>query len=265
MSFVEATPLRFLAAIALAWLRALRAGAGAAPRHLAPPPANTTHAVAAEHGMVVAQEKISARSAPTSCGAAVMRSMPRWQPALRGGDLSARRQHRRRRLHGDPFGGSRRRHRHRLSRDRAGRDDAATFSWAPTANPISPSRATPRSASAFRHAGRTGAGAGELRLRQIHPVRPGASRPIELARDGFVIADDLGDTLPGSHRRLARWPSGRRYFPAPTARRCAKATGWFSPTWRRRSRRSPNRDRAASTKARSRKSWRRRSATPAAS
>jgi gamma-glutamyltranspeptidase/glutathione hydrolase len=30
---------------------------------------------------------------------------------------------------------------------------------------------------------------------------------IDLARDGFVIADDLGDTLPSGQRRLARWPS----------------------------------------------------------
>ena len=46
---------------------------------------------------------------------------------------------------------------------------------------------------------------------------------------------------------------------------CAKATRWSRPIWRRRSRRSPRRDRAAFTKARSRKNWRRGFATPAAS
>ena len=46
------------------------------------------------------------------------------------------------------LGGAPRGHRHRLSRDRAGRGHAATFSSAPTASPISPSRAIPRSASA---------------------------------------------------------------------------------------------------------------------
>src|SRR6202171_3301742 len=30
---------------------------------------------------------------------------------------------------------------------------------------------------------------------------------IDLARDGFVIADDLADTLASGQRRLARWPS----------------------------------------------------------
>src|SRR6202030_774087 len=35
---------------------------------------------------------------------------------------------------------------------------------------------------------------------------------IELARDGFVIADDMADTLPGIQRRLAHWPASARIF-----------------------------------------------------
>ena len=35
---------------------------------------------------------------------------------------------------------------------------------------------------------------------------------IKLARDGFVIADDLADTISGAQRRLARWPSGTKIF-----------------------------------------------------
>jgi len=35
---------------------------------------------------------------------------------------------------------------------------------------------------------------------------------IELARDGFVIADDMADTLPGSARRLSRWPAAAKIF-----------------------------------------------------
>jgi gamma-glutamyltranspeptidase/glutathione hydrolase len=35
---------------------------------------------------------------------------------------------------------------------------------------------------------------------------------IDLARDGFVIADDLGDTLASGQRRLARWRSGTQIF-----------------------------------------------------
>jgi len=35
---------------------------------------------------------------------------------------------------------------------------------------------------------------------------------IDLARDGVVIADDMADTLPDWHRRLARWPSAAKIF-----------------------------------------------------
>jgi gamma-glutamyltranspeptidase/glutathione hydrolase len=35
---------------------------------------------------------------------------------------------------------------------------------------------------------------------------------IDLARDGFVVTDDLADTLPQWYRRLARWPSSARAF-----------------------------------------------------
>lgn len=35
---------------------------------------------------------------------------------------------------------------------------------------------------------------------------------IGLARDGFVVTDDIADTLPGWHRRLARWPSSAKIF-----------------------------------------------------
>jgi gamma-glutamyltranspeptidase/glutathione hydrolase len=35
---------------------------------------------------------------------------------------------------------------------------------------------------------------------------------IDLARDGIVLADDMADTLPGIYRRLARWPSTAKIF-----------------------------------------------------
>jgi gamma-glutamyltranspeptidase/glutathione hydrolase len=38
---------------------------------------------------------------------------------------------------------------------------------------------------------------------------------IALARDGFVLADDGADTLPDWHRRLARWPSSKPIFSRP--------------------------------------------------
>jgi gamma-glutamyltranspeptidase / glutathione hydrolase len=38
---------------------------------------------------------------------------------------------------------------------------------------------------------------------------------IALARDGFVVTDDVADTLPQWYRRLARWPSAVKIFSGP--------------------------------------------------
>jgi gamma-glutamyltranspeptidase/glutathione hydrolase len=38
---------------------------------------------------------------------------------------------------------------------------------------------------------------------------------IELARDGFDLADDMADTLPDWHRRLAKWPASAKIFSRP--------------------------------------------------
>src|SRR5271154_2781369 len=38
---------------------------------------------------------------------------------------------------------------------------------------------------------------------------------IELARGGVIIADDVADTLPDWHRRLARWPSSAKILSRP--------------------------------------------------
>jgi gamma-glutamyltranspeptidase/glutathione hydrolase len=49
-------------------------------------------------------------------------------------------------------------------------------------------------------------GSGRFSLAEI--LKPA----IDLARDGLVIADDMADSLPDGHRRLARWPSSSRIF-----------------------------------------------------
>ncbi|MEH2530686.1 gamma-glutamyltranspeptidase/glutathione hydrolase [Bradyrhizobium sp. AZCC 1588] len=49
-------------------------------------------------------------------------------------------------------------------------------------------------------------GSGRFTLAQI--LKPA----IELARDGFVIADDTADTLPDMYRRMARWPDSAKAF-----------------------------------------------------
>ncbi len=49
-------------------------------------------------------------------------------------------------------------------------------------------------------------GSGKFTLAQI--LKP----TIELARDGFVLPDDIADTLPQWHRRLAKWPTSAKIF-----------------------------------------------------
>jgi gamma-glutamyltranspeptidase/glutathione hydrolase len=49
-------------------------------------------------------------------------------------------------------------------------------------------------------------GSGNFTLAQI--VRPA----IDLARDGFLVADDTADTLSDMYRRMARWPSQAKSF-----------------------------------------------------
>ena len=49
-------------------------------------------------------------------------------------------------------------------------------------------------------------GSGQFTLAQL--LQPA----IALARDGFVVADDGADTLPNWHKRLARWPASAKIF-----------------------------------------------------
>jgi gamma-glutamyltranspeptidase/glutathione hydrolase len=52
-------------------------------------------------------------------------------------------------------------------------------------------------------------GSGNFTLAQI--VKPA----IDLARDGFVVADDTADTLSDMYRRMARWPNSAKTFSHP--------------------------------------------------
>ena len=62
-------------------------------------------------------------------------------------------------------------------------------------------------------------GSGRFTLAQI--LKPA----IELARDGFVVADDMADTLSDMYRRMGAGRIRRKRSPAATVRRCRKATG----------------------------------------
>ncbi|RTL54147.1 MAG: gamma-glutamyltransferase [Bradyrhizobiaceae bacterium] len=52
-------------------------------------------------------------------------------------------------------------------------------------------------------------GSGKFSLREL--LQPA----IALARDGFMIEDDSADTLPDMHDRFARWPASRKIFLKP--------------------------------------------------
>jgi gamma-glutamyltranspeptidase / glutathione hydrolase len=52
-------------------------------------------------------------------------------------------------------------------------------------------------------------GSGKFTLAQL--LQPA----IALARDGFILTDDVADTLPQWYRRLARWPSAVKIFSRP--------------------------------------------------
>ena len=217
--------------------------------------------------MVVAQEKLAAQIGADILRAGRQRGRRRGRDRLRaGGDLSARRQYRRRRLHGDPSPPSAARiSPSTTARPRRPRPRRISSS-APTASPIRRSRATPRSASAcparspaWRWRWRNSARATSRWRKLIKPA-------IALARDGFVVADDTADTLSrhvspdvalaefrqelleGGRQPAAR----RRHAGAERSRR-----GAVTP--------SPKKVRADSTKGRSRTRSSARSATPAAS
>ena len=49
-------------------------------------------------------------------------------------------------------------------------------------------------------------GSGKFTLAQI--IKPS----IDLARDGFIVADDMADTLSDMYRRMARWPNSAKSF-----------------------------------------------------
>ena len=182
------------------------------------------------------------------------------------GDLSARRQYRRRRLHGDPSRQDGRRCRDRLSRNRAGRRDRENVSRRRTASPIRKNRATLRSpigvpgtvaGLALAH---EKYGSGKFSLAEL--IEPA----ITLARNGVEIVDDIADTLPhgaAAHRALAIERAGfsqqRRHRARCRARICC------SPISRSRCGPSPATGRKDFTKVRSRKRSSPPCARPAAS
>jgi gamma-glutamyltranspeptidase / glutathione hydrolase len=186
-----------------------------ARRAYVPPALDTVHAVPAEHGMVVAQEKISARvgadilrrggnavDAAVATGFAMAVTYPRAGNIGGGGFMV---------IHSTE------------------RNEDITIDYRETA----PAATTPqiflgadgkpeaaKSRDSALGVGVPGTVAGlALALEKYGSGRFTLAQLLEpaigLARDGFLVGDDIADTLPGWHRRLVRWPSSARIFSRP--------------------------------------------------
>jgi gamma-glutamyltranspeptidase / glutathione hydrolase len=175
-------------------------------------PADTIHAVAAEHGMVVAQEKIAARigadvlrrggnavDAAVATGFAMAVTYPRAGNIGGGGFMVIHSAER----HED------------IAIDYRETAPAATTRDIFLGADGKPDNAKSRESALGigvpgTVAGLTLAlekyGSGKFTLSEL--LKPA----IDLARDGIPIADDIADTLPDEYRWLARWPSSAKAF-----------------------------------------------------
>src|ERR1700682_5105220 len=177
-----------------------------------PPAADTVHAVVAEHGMVVAQERIAAQigadvlrrggnavDAAVATGFAMAVTYPRAGNIGGGGFMI---------IHSSERGED-------VAIDYRETTPAATtpdIFLGPDGKPdVAKSR---DSALGIGVPGTVAGlalaldkyGSGNFTLAEL--IKPG----IALAADGTEIADDSADTLPDWHRRLARWPSSAKIF-----------------------------------------------------
>jgi gamma-glutamyltranspeptidase/glutathione hydrolase len=186
-----------------------------ARRAYVPPALDTVHAIPAEHGMVVAQEKISAQvgadilrrggnavDAAVATGFAMAVTYPRAGNIGGGGFMVI----------------------HSAERNEDIAIDYRETAPAATTTQIflgpdgKPDAAKSRDSALGVGVPGTVAGlalalekygSGQFTLAQL--LEPA----IALARDGFVVTDDIADSLPGWHRRLARWPSSAKIFSRP--------------------------------------------------
>ncbi len=211
MSFVGPRG-KLLGAFALLLIGFLPATGQEARRFYTPPAPETIHAVVAEHGMVVAQEKIAARigaevlrrggnavDAAVATGFAMAVTYPRAGNIGGGGFMV---------IHSAD-------HHEDVAIDYRETAPAATkpdiFLGSDGKPDISKSR---DSALGIGVPGTVAGlalalekyGSGRFTLAEL------LAPAIALARDGFVIADDTADTLPEWYRRLAPWPSSAKIF-----------------------------------------------------
>src|SRR4051812_9411343 len=181
-------------------------------RAYAPPDLNSVHAIPAEHGMVVAQEKLAAHigadilrqggnavDAAVATGFAMAVTYPRAGNIGGGGFMV---------IHSAE-------HNEDIAIDYRETAPAATtrdIYLAPDGKPD-----TDKSRNSAFGIGVPGTVAGlALALEKYGSGRftlaQSLKTAIELARDGFVVTDDMADTLPDMYRRMARWPNTTRAF-----------------------------------------------------
>ena len=181
-----------------------------------PAAADTIHSIVAEHGMVVTQEKISARTgadilkqggnaidAAVATGFAMAVTYPRAGNIGGGGFMVIHLQGRGQEMAQD------------IAIDYRETAPAATTREIFLGADGKPDNAKSRDSALSIGVPGTVAGlalalekygSGKFTLAQL--VQPA----IALARDGFVLTDDMADTLPAIYRRLARWPASVKIF-----------------------------------------------------
>src|SRR5690348_1078865 len=191
---------------------ALRPAMGFARDAYVPPAAGSVHAVAAEHGLVVAQEKIAAR-----IGADILRQGGNAvDAAVATGFALAVTYPRAGNIGGGGF----------MVIHLANRNDDIALDYRETA-PAAMTRDSflgpdgkpdnTKSRDSALGIGVPGTvaglalalekyGSGKFTLAQL--LKPS----IALARDGFVVADDTADTLSDMYRRMSRWPNSAKGF-----------------------------------------------------
>ena len=211
-----------MAGFSTGWRKAVSAillvfmfGASAVARErsvYSPPDLSTVHGIPAEHGMVVAQEKLAARigadflrqggnavDAAVATGFALAVTYPRAGNIGGGGFMVIHSAERNEDVAID-------------YRETAPAAITRDIYLGPEGKP-DPDKSR-NSALGIGVPGTTAGlalalekyGSGRFTLAQI--LKPA----IELARDGFVITDDTADTLADMYRRMARWPNSARTF-----------------------------------------------------
>ncbi|OAF09119.1 gamma-glutamyltransferase [Bradyrhizobium neotropicale] len=205
----------FLASIAALAVGLAPVIAQDARRAYTPPPLDAVHSVAAEHGMVVAQEKLSAQvgaeilrrggnavDAAVATGFAMAVTYPRAGNIGGGGFMVIHSAERNEDIAIDYREAAPAATTPQIFLGADGKPDAAKSRDSALGIGV-PGTVAGLSLALEKY------GSGKFTLSQL--VEPA----ISLARDGFVVDNDIADTLPGWHQRLTRWPSTARIFSRP--------------------------------------------------